>query len=143
MINPLEQRPAKSKPVFEIEMKVRDYECDAQGIVNNANYLHYMENTRHEFMQSLGISFAESHKLGVDPVVSHVDLHYKTSLTGGEVFLSSLTVERKGAKLIFHQEIRRKNDGALCCKGSIEAAVLINGKLSRGDYYDEQMKTYL
>jgi len=26
---------------FETVMKVRDYECDAQGIVNNANYLHY------------------------------------------------------------------------------------------------------
>ena len=23
-------------------MEVRDYECDIQGIVNNANYLHYM-----------------------------------------------------------------------------------------------------
>ena len=33
--------------VFETEMEVRDYECDIQGIVNNANYLHYTEHTRH------------------------------------------------------------------------------------------------
>jgi acyl-CoA thioester hydrolase len=129
--------------VFEIEMKVRDYECDAQGIVNNANYLHYMENTRHEFMQSLGISFKESHKLGVDPVVTRADLHYKASLSGEDVFISSLTVERKGVKMLFHQKIHRKNDGALCCMGTIEAAVIVNGKLSRGDFYDEKMKNYL
>jgi len=131
------------KKIFEIEMKVRDYECDSQGIVNNANYLHYMENTRHEFMCSLGITFKESHLMRVDPVVVRADLHYKTSLTGGEAFISSLTVDRKGAKIIFYQTIYRKSDHALCCKGTIEAALLVNGKTSRGDFFDEEMKEYL
>jgi len=131
------------KKVFEIEMKVRDYECDSQGIVNNANYLHYFENTRHEFMVSLGISFKEAHALGINPVVNRANLHYKTPLTGNDCFLSSLTVERKGVKIIFHQAIHRKSDGALCCKGQIDVAVLINGQLSRGDYFDEIMNEYL
>ena len=34
------------KYVFETRMEVRDYECDIEGIVNNANYLHYTEHTR-------------------------------------------------------------------------------------------------
>ncbi|MCL1932594.1 MAG: acyl-CoA thioesterase [Candidatus Azobacteroides sp.] len=131
------------KKNFEIEMKVRDYECDTQGIVNNANYLHYMENTRHEFMYSLGMTFKESHGINVDPVVVRADLHYKIPLTGGDIFISSLTVERKGAKIFFYQTIHRKSDRALCCKGTIEAAILINGKLSRGDFYDEKLKDYL
>ena len=46
------------KYIFELQMKVRDYECDLQGIVNNANYQHYIEHTRHEFLSSLGVSFA-------------------------------------------------------------------------------------
>ena len=45
--------------VFETEMEVRDYECDIQGIVNNANYLHYTEHTRHLYLKSLGVSFAK------------------------------------------------------------------------------------
>ncbi|MDR0682705.1 MAG: acyl-CoA thioesterase [Dysgonamonadaceae bacterium] len=132
-----------NKKIFEFEMKVRDYECDAQGIVNNANYLHYFEVTRHEFMTSLGSSFKESHALGVDPVVSRADLHYKTPLIGNDLFVSSLTVERKGIKIIFYQTINRKNDGALCCKATIEIAVIVNGILSRGDYYDNLMTEYL
>jgi acyl-CoA thioester hydrolase len=132
-----------SKKVFEIEMKVRDYECDAQGIVNNANYLHYFENTRHEFLTGLGVSFTEVHKAGIDPVITRADLQYKNSLTGGEWFISRLTVDRKGIKIIFHQSIFRKNDEILCCKGTLEAVVLIDGKLSRGDYFDLLMGEYL
>lgn len=131
------------KKVFQIEMKVRDYECDSQGIVNNANYLHYFEVTRHEFMVSLNIPFVESHAKGIDPVLSRADIYYKTPLVGNDVFISSFTIERKGVKMIFNQEIHRKRDMELCCKAKIEAAVLINGKISRGDYYDEMMKEYL
>ena len=131
------------KKSFEIEMKVRDYECDSQGVVNNANYLHYMENARHEFMCSLGMSFKESQMLKIDPIVVRANLHYKTPLTGGDVFISRLTVERKGAKMIFNQTIIRKNDNVLCCSGIIEAAILINKKPSRGDIFDEKLKDYL
>jgi len=132
-----------SKKVFQIEMKVRDYECDSQGIVNNANYLHYFEVTRHEFMVSLNMPFIESHARGIDPVVARADIHYKAPLTGNEIFVSSFTLEREGVKMIFNQEIHRKRDGELCCKAKIEVAVLIDGKISRGDYYDEMMKEYL
>ena len=52
------------------EDMVRDYECDLQGIVNNANYLHYMEHTRHEFLRHNGISFAQLHAEGCDAVIN-------------------------------------------------------------------------
>ena len=131
------------KKIFEIEMRVRDYECDAYGIVNHANYLHYMENTRHEFIRHLGSTIKESLKKKIAPVVVRADLRYKTSLTGDDVFTSSLAVERKGAKVLFYQTICRKSDNALCCKGTIEIAILIDGKTSRGDIFDEKMKEYL
>ena len=54
------------KYVYELKMKVRDYECDAQGIVNNANYQHYMEHTRHEFILSRGVRFSELHEQSID-----------------------------------------------------------------------------
>ena len=30
------------KYIYELKLKVRDYECDLQGIVNNANYQHFL-----------------------------------------------------------------------------------------------------
>ena len=53
------------KYIYELKMKVRDYECDLQGIVNNANYQHYIEHTRHEFLTATGISFARLHEEGI------------------------------------------------------------------------------
>ena len=63
--------------VFETEMEVRDYECDIQGIVNNANYLHYTEHTRHLYLKSLGVSFAKLHDQGIDPVVARIRIDDK------------------------------------------------------------------
>ena len=69
-----------SKYVFEARMEVRDYECDIEGIVNNANYLHYTEHTRHLFLKHCGLSFAEMHERGVDAVVARMELQYKAPL---------------------------------------------------------------
>lgn len=124
------------KYIFELEMKVRDYECDAQGIVNNANYQHYMEHTRHEFLESLGENFIHLHQKGIDAVVSKIEIQYKTPLSGGEVFLSRLDMKREGARLVFYQDILRKADLKLCARGRVEVAVLQNGRLTRGEYFD-------
>ena len=65
------------KYIYELTLKVRDYECDLQGIVNNANYQHYLEHTRHEFLSSVGVSFAKLHEEGVDPVVARFQIVYE------------------------------------------------------------------
>ena len=77
------------KYIYELRLKVRDYECDLQGIVNNANYQHYLEHTRHEFLTSVGVSFAKLHEEGVDPVVARLTMSFKTPLRIGDEFIIS------------------------------------------------------
>jgi acyl-CoA thioester hydrolase len=114
---------------FEIEMKVRDYECDLQGIVNNSVYQNYLEHARHEFLTAHQVSFAELHNRGLDAVVARVDIAYKTPLRPGDKFIVRLNVRKEGYKYVFHQQIVRKEDGKLCIKARVDTVVLDNGKL--------------
>ncbi len=131
------------KAIFEYEMKVRDYECDVQGHVNNANYQHYFEVTRHEFLEQEGLNFYELHKNGVDAVVSRVEIRYKVPLIGMDKFKCTIALEKKGLIYVFHQRIIRLSDEKLCAKAIIQVVMLVDGVLSQPDIFDEAFKEYL
>ena len=114
---------------YELKMKVRDYECDLQGIVNNANYMHYCEHARHEFLFSHGISFAELHNQGIDAVVARVNMQFKVPLRSGDEFICSLDVRKEGVKYIFDQKIFRLPDRVLANRSEVTTVCLINGRL--------------
>lgn len=126
--------------IFRLKMKVRDYECDLQGVVNNSNYQRYMEHTRHEFLDSLGENFGRMHEQGIDAFVSSVTIQFKQSLRSGDEFISCLNVRKNGPKLAFEQDIYRASDGTLATRGQVESVVVENGRLTRGEYFDELLK---
>ena len=130
------------KYVFELPIKVRDYEVDAEGIVNNANYLHYLEHTRHEFCQFAGFTFREMHSQGIDPVLRKVEIEYLTPLGLGEEMISKLNISRKGARFIFQQDIY-KPDGTPVVKSIVTVVCLENGRLGRGELLAQKFEKYL
>lgn len=124
--------------IYELEFKVRDYECDLQGIVNNSVYQNYLEHTRHEFLLENNISFDQLHQKGIDAVVARIEMAFKNSLRSGDTFISKLYVKKEGIKYVFYQIIQRKTDNKLCLKAKVETVVVINGKLSASlDEFDK------
>ena len=128
---------------FSHEMKVRDYECDLQGIVNNANYQHYMEHSRHELLSKLGVNFGKLHEDGIDAMVAKITIEYKIPLRSGDKFVVGINLQRQGPKIVFYQDIYRLSDGKLCTKGIVETICVENGRLTRGEIFDEVFKGYL
>lgn len=131
------------KYIFELKMKVRDYECDLQGIVNNANYQHYIEHTRHEFLSSFGVSFAQLHQQGIDPVVARLNMAFKTPLTSGDEFISRLALRKEGIKYVFVQDIYRLPDLKPVIKSTVETVCVVNGRLSDSALFNEIFAPYL
>lgn len=106
---------------FELEMEVRDYELDFQGIVNNAVYLNYLEYTRHKYLDSKRLNFVELHRQGIDLVVVRNEIDYKQSLRAGDRFVVTVSTERVGhVRLVFHQQILSLPSRTLCIKARVD-----------------------
>ena len=129
--------------IFETRMEVRDYECDIQGIVNNANYLHYTEHTRHLFLKDCGLSFSDLHNKGIDAVVARMSLQYKVPLRCDDEFISRLSLTKEGIRYIFYQDLFRAADEKLCFRAKVELVCLVNGRLAESSEYDEIFKRYI
>ncbi len=115
--------------IHELEFIVRDYECDLQGVVNNANYQHYLEHARHEFLISRGISFIDLHNEGIDLTVTRVEIEYKYPLRSRDRFIVKTFIRRNGnVRIDFHQDIFRIPDNKLIVKAVVTGVSTRNGK---------------
>ena len=124
-------------------MQVRDYECDIEGIVNNANYLHYCEHTRHLFLKECGLSFADMHAKGVDAVVARMNLQYKTPLRPDDELISRLRLTKDGIKFVFHHDIFRASDEKLSFRAQVELVCIVDGRLADSEDYNRAFAKYI
>jgi acyl-CoA thioester hydrolase len=114
----------------ELVFSVRDYECDLQGVVNNAVYQNYLEHARHEYLKGHHIDFAALAKAGINLVVIRAELDYKDSLTSGDSFMVRTRFVRKSRlKFLFIQEIYRQGEEKILLSAEITGtAVNAQGK---------------
>ena len=131
------------KYIFELRLKVRDYECDLQGIVNNANYQHYTEHTRHEFLLAHGVSFADLHARGIDAVVARIEMAFKTPLRSRDEYISRLALKKEGLRYVFLHDIYRASDEKLSVRARVDTVCLVNGKLSECEELNQTFAPYI
>ena len=130
-----------NKEVFTLGFKVRDYECDMQGIVNNSVYQNYLEHCRHKFLLSAGLDFAQMHIEGIDAVVIKAEIEYKFPLKPGDDFYVRLKPARQGRlRIIFIQEIIRKKDEKTIIKARITTALTKNGRPFPSDVFVKKLE---
>lgn len=114
-----------NKELFTLDFKVRDYECDMQGIVNNSVYQNYLEHARHEYLLVQGIDFAELTRQKINLVVLRAELDYKLPLVSGDEFYVDVRVEQSSrVRFDFVQHIYRKRDTKLMLAAKITGTSL-------------------
>lgn len=104
------------------QAKVRDYELDFQGIVNNAHYFHYLDYARSCHLSQVGGSLVAYAGKGINIVVVKTCLSFKKSLYSGDEFtVDSYFYRISKFKFSFEQKIYNLKSNELI----LEATTLI------------------
>ncbi|RME87472.1 MAG: acyl-CoA thioesterase [Planctomycetota bacterium] len=100
--------------------KVRSYECDFYGHVNNAIYLHYLEWGRFEFLEQRGISLEQLKKQGYVIVIANLEIRYlRSARTGDDLAIETILEELHRCSGVFLQNIYLTNDGTPIARAKV------------------------
>jgi acyl-CoA thioester hydrolase len=117
---------------FTFPVRVYWEDTDAGGVVYYATYLRFLERARSEWLRSLGIDQAallRDERLQFVVVEANIRYH-RPARFNDELVVSVRLEERRGASVVFQQEIRRgAEDGELLISASIRAACLASDGL--------------
>lgn len=122
-------------------MSVRDYECDMQGVVNNAVYQNYLEHARHEYLKTRGLDFARLTQDGIIVVVVRAEIDYLRSLQSGDRFqVTAQPVLESRIRLVFNQQIINPQSGLV----TVRARIVTTAVNERGrPYFPDVLRVLL
>ncbi|MDR2303048.1 MAG: acyl-CoA thioesterase [Treponema sp.] len=97
--------------ISQCTLRVRTYECDSYGHVNNANYLNYLEYARYEYLKDVGFDYPAAVKAGYGVYIARIEIDYKKSaITDEELLIKTWAIKKGAVSGTVAQEIWRGED---------------------------------
>jgi acyl-CoA thioester hydrolase len=95
----------------ECSLRVRSYECDGYGHVNNANYLNYLEVARYEHLKNIGFDYVKAVNAGYGVYIARIEIDYKKPATTDDVLtIKTWPIKKGSVSGTLAQEISRGED---------------------------------
>lgn len=99
--------------------KVNYYETDRMGITHHSNYIRWMEETRVDFLKSIGYGMKKLEEEGITSPVVSVECSYKRSTTFDDEIRIEMTVEKyTGVKLVMKYRMTDLATGELVAEAA-------------------------
>ena len=113
--------------------KVQYYETDMMGISHHANYIHWMEEARIDFLEQLGYPYGEMEKHGVFSPVKSLACDYRQPCTFNDTLSITVSIASfNGVRLVLNYEMKDQETGkTVCTASSVHAFVDEKGRILR------------
>ena len=94
---------------------VQYYETDMMGIAHHANYIHWMEEARIDFMDQLGFPYREMEKKNVLSPVKSLACEYRHPCTFGDQITVHISVESfNGVVMVIRYSMTDQSGNTVC-----------------------------
>lgn len=90
----MEKRKAKTS--VSVEMPIMSFETDYQGIVNNTEFVRFIERVRYSLSKKLGLTFKQVRSAKLWIVMARVEINYISPGRFEDVMVGTGWVERVG-----------------------------------------------
>ena len=105
------------------------YETDQMGVIHHANYIHWMEEARVDYLDQSGFGYRSMEALGISSPVLRLACEYRRSVAFGETVEIRLRMAAyNGVRMALDYEVREKETGELRFTGSSEHCFLKDGR---------------
>ena len=102
---------------------VQYYETDMMGVTHHANYIHWMEEARIDFMDQLGFPYAEMEAHDVFSPVKSLRCDYKKPTTFGDRVEITVSVASFNG-VVIEMDYAMRKDGEMVCTARSEHCFL-------------------
>ena len=102
-----------------VEFRVRYSETDQMGVVYHANYLHWCDIGRTEYLRARGATYADLERAGMLLAVAEASLRYHKSARYDQIVrIETVLREVRSRALTFDYSIVHAETGTLCVTAS-------------------------
>lgn len=116
---------------MEYARRVYGYECDIYGHLNNANYLHILEEARADALEQMDTPIRWLKEKGLAIYVTRIELDYLRGIPlETQVTVHTSWIKASRVRSVWMQEVYDDAE-TLCAKAIVHGAFIKNGKPTR------------
>jgi acyl-CoA thioester hydrolase len=119
----------KALQKVSVQLPIMSYETDYQGIVNNTEFIRFLEKVRYAISKKMGFSYKQSRSTKLWTVMAHVEINYRSPAHFEDIMIGTGWIAKVGhSSLTIAYEFRLKGTRRLIADAR-QVLVFVNQQL--------------